>query len=99
QPIAELDFAPDRDSARTRTGDERRFRRYAGALDQQFHPFEQRLLLRSETKFDAEAAEPAGVDVGRSVGSDHLDPAAGERGRSRKTGACEPDHEGAPWQP
>ena len=59
QPVAELDLAPDRDAVRVRAGDERRLRRHSRTLDQQIHPFEQRLLLRSETEFDAKAAEPA----------------------------------------
>ena len=37
-----------------RTGDQRRLGRYARALHDEFHPFEQRLLLRSESEFDAE---------------------------------------------
>ena len=85
QPVAELDLAPDRDAARARADDERRLRRYARALDDEIHPFEQRLLLRSESEFDAEVCEPAGIDVERPVGADDVDAAPRERTRRSET--------------
>ena len=86
QTVAELDLAPDRDAARASAGDERRFRRDAGALDDQFHSLEQRLLLRSESEFDTEPAEPAGVDVGRAVGRHDLNAAPSEGLRGGEAG-------------
>src|SRR4029077_10525231 len=58
-----------------------------------------RFLLRSETEFDAEVAEPAGVDVGRAVGCDDLNAASAERARRRKSGPSEPHHERPARQP
>ena len=99
QSIAELDLAPDRDSARVRGCDERRLRRNARALHQQIYPFEQRLLLRSETKFDAEAVEPAGVDIGRAIGRDDVYAAPGQCLGDRTPRPGEPDDERAARQP
>src|SRR6185312_77995 len=99
QPVAELDLAPDGEVARPRTRDQRRFGRYARTLDDEFHPFEQRLLLRSESEFDAEVAEPAGIGVWRTISRDHLNAAPGERGGCRQPGPCEPDDEHPARQP
>ena len=99
QPIAELDLAPDGNAARARTADERRLGRNARALDDQFDSLEQRLLLRSESEFDAEAVEPAGVDVGRAVRRDDLNAARGERSRCREARPREPDDERPARQP
>ena len=61
QPVAELDLAPDRDAARTRSRGERRLGRHPGALHDELDTLQQRLLLRSGTNFDAGLGEPARV--------------------------------------
>ena len=77
QPVAELDLAPDRDAARTRSRGERRRSRHARALDDELDTLEQRLLLRSETNFDA----------GRRRACPRRRPASGRPRRPRRRAA------------
>src|SRR5262249_32659992 len=101
QAVTELDLAPNRDSARTRGGGERRLGRHARALDHDLDTVEQRLLLRlrSEGDFDAEAREPSRVDGRRVVCRDDATPMAGQGRCGSPAGASEAEHEHAPGQP
>ena len=66
QPIAELDLAPDGDAARAGAGDERRLGRYARALDHQFHPLEQRLLLSPSFPSRSSTPRPSSLPTSTS---------------------------------
>ena len=99
EAVAELDFAPDRDRAGTRSRSERRLRRHAGALDHELDTLQQRLLLGPEADFDTAAGKPPGVHRGRTVGGDDRHAPPGERQRGGAARAGEPEHECAPRQP
>ena len=82
-PGAELDLAPDGDSARARGGNEGGLARNAGALDQQVHVVDEHGVLRAQDDFDAALAKPPGVELAVSVDADdaHSTPDQCERRR------------------
>src|SRR5581483_2024497 len=83
QPVAELDLAPDRDSAPAGLGHERVLAGHAGALHEDVDAVEQRELL---------------VCAVLPVGRDDLDGAPFERARRRLAGQAHADDENAPGQ-
>ena len=99
EPVAELDLTPDRHTARACGRGERRGTRNPRALDHELDTVQQRFLLVPEHDFDARVGKPPGVGLGRAVDRDDLDPARGERERSRPPRAREPEHERPPRQP
>ena len=98
QAEAELDLAPDRNPARTRSRCERRLPGHARALDEQLDVVQQAFLLSPEVDFDACLGKPPGVEVLRTIDADGGDAAAGESQGSRLTGAGESQDERPAWE-
>jgi len=91
EPVAELDLAPDRDSAGARGRDGRRPARHTWALHDHVHVLQQVLLLGPEQDFDTGLGKPAGIQVGPPVCRAHLLSAPREGQRCGLPGAPQAD--------
>jgi hypothetical protein len=91
--VAELNLAPDGQATLSRSGHEGRFRRDAGAFNEQVHAVEELGIVRAEDDFDACGAKPPPVEVLPAVDADDRDPTACKRERRRLARAGEAENQ------
>ena len=99
QTKAELDLAPDRNTARACSRRQRRFSGHARALDEQLDVLQQAFLLSPRVDFDAGLGKPPDLDVGGAVDADGGDAASRERQRGSLAGPRKADYERPTWKP